>query len=234
MFHSLKTDQNTMALKRMLSRPGAQQRPGINSPAYFGKKPTPQDKIVNVVDKLGIPGLKNQQGTTRTIYHFLPLTEGTLPETNYPFFRNVKQAAFPYTNINENKLQAGEALAVQRIYFAILTVTTATGVLVDIDTFDSFATPAFYLSSWNLKIGSQDYTKDNTLMAFKPEYNKHALHTSYNVYHAGVETVIPPDIQFYLNVDAPPMTIPSSETLSFYIGCFLEGDGSILNMKTNL
>lgn len=222
-----------MALQRMLQRPGANK---LQQPAQqnFGVKPTPQNKIVSVIDKLGIPGLKNQQGTTRTIYDMLPLVEGLVAETQYAFFKNVKQRSFPFTNISDNKLQAGEAIAVERIYFAIVTQTTATQEIVDIQTFDAATATPFYLSGWNLKIGSQDYTKDNTLMAFKPEFNKNAMHPDYTVYHPGVNTVIPPDIQFYLFVDAPAMTNPSSSTLSFYLACFLEGDGSILNMKNTL
>lgn len=197
-------------------------------------KITAQGKMQAVVDKLGIPGLKGQQGTTRTIYHFLPITEGQNPITPYMFFQNVKNEQFPFTNLQDNKLEAGEAIAVERIYFVIMTITTATQNVTNIQTWDQFTTPGFYLSKWDLKIASQDYTKQVSAMSMKPEFNKDAKHAAYNVYHPGVYTVIPPDIQFVVPFTAPQMLLPSSGTLEFWLGCFIEGDASILNMKETL
>lgn len=198
------------------------------------QNPTPQGKIGMVADELNIPGIKGQQGTLRTIFHALPLTEGANAETTYPFFKNVKSVSAPFTNINENKLQSGEAIAVQRIYFGVMTITTATGAVLDYETFDQFSLPAMYGSTWNLKLAQQEYTKDNWNIASKPEFNRNAMHAAYNVYHTSVNTVIPPDIQFTVPFDAPAMLIPSSETLEFYIFCAIEGVGSVLNMRKTL
>lgn len=201
----------------------------------FGIKPTAQNKLVSVAEKLGIPGLVKQQGTTRQIYHFLKLKEGLNAETTYSFFKGVKNTQAPFTNITENKLQAGEAIAVERIVFAIMTVKQGTeGEVVNIQTLDAFGATGLYASQYNLKIGSQDYTKQNSMIVFKPEFNKDAMHSTYAVYTPGVFTVIPPDLEFYVNVFAPAITIPSSDTLDFYFGCFIDGDGSLMNMRETL
>lgn len=223
-----------MAPTRTIKRASpATQNAGGNMANAF-RKPTPQGKIVNVAQKLGIPQIAGQQGTTRGIFHFLPLTEGLNTPTTYPFFKNVKNSQAPFTNIDENKLQTGEAIACERMYFVIMSVTDATGAVANYQTLDEFALPAMYGATWNLKIGSQDYTKDTPGFASKPQFNRNAMHATYNVYHFGTDTVIPPDVQFYLNLAAPQMTVPTSATLTFYFGCVIEGDGSILNMRETL
>lgn len=224
--------------RRAAPKQSAHQRPG-NRPVNQNtgnmyNRLTPQGKMQQVAQKLGIPGIQGQQGTTRTIYHGLPLDQGLNDVKVYKFFQNVKAVGFPFTNIQENKLEAGEVIAVQRHYYAVVSFVAGTEEIASIQTLDNFAVPAMYGGTYNLRIGQQDYTKDTSLMAFKPEFNQHATHINYNVYHTGVDVVIPPDLQFTMPTTMPAMTIPSSDTLDFFLFAFIEGDGSILNMKNNL
>ena len=84
-------------------------------------------KIVQVGNAFSPSNLKigNQQASTRNVYDYIKL--GTNPNpTTLEFFKNVNQKSFPFTNLQQNKFDAGESLAVIRMHFSILMVATGT------------------------------------------------------------------------------------------------------------
>jgi hypothetical protein len=81
---------------------------------------TPQQKIVGVNNKFGNTNIKNQQGTTRTLFDTLPL-DG---RTTWRFFEDANTRQFPLTNIGSegNRLSVGETFVIQKAYLSIVTI----------------------------------------------------------------------------------------------------------------
>lgn len=82
------------------------------------QKLRPQNKMVNVNDRLGNDFLKNQQGTTKMVYDTLEITG----QNKYNFFQDSNTRSFPMTNVKNDSLPVAESLAVQRISLSILTI----------------------------------------------------------------------------------------------------------------
>jgi hypothetical protein len=81
---------------------------------------TPNAKIALVNNKLGNPALKNNQGTSSEVYDYVEVTAGSAAVVR--FFDNVNTKTFPFTNIQQNQLQAGEALSIEYVAFTRLVV----------------------------------------------------------------------------------------------------------------
>ena len=100
------------------------------------QKPTPQGKLVATSDKFGNRGIKKMQGSSIVKYHFLPLPAGAIASgSSFRFFENAGATQFPFTNLMEGKLQVGEAMVLERMYFSVLTVLTATNEITNIQNF---------------------------------------------------------------------------------------------------
>jgi hypothetical protein len=195
--------------------------------------PTAQAKLISVANAFGNTGIKKQQGSSLIVYDCLPLTEGLNQEQTLKFFKNVNTRQFPFTNISENKLQVGEAMVLERMYFAIISQLDATGEITNVQTFDAFATPAFYKSDFEIKQVNNTVVKPAPLTSMKPEFNREAKSTTYNVFHFDTDITLQPLLQFEVDLNVPEVTIPTSATLSFYMMCAIEGAGAIMNPKYN-
>jgi len=197
------------------------------NPSNF-KNPTPQAKMIEINNKFGNNGIKRQQGSTFIRYDYLPLTEGLNPADTFKFFINAATRQFPFTNLIKGQLMVGETLAVQRMYFVIMQILDATNEITDQTTLDTFGLPAAYNGEFLIQIENNVVVKPTPMTSLKAPFNRFAFFADYNVFHFDTDVIIPPLLSFEVDLRTPIMTVPTSETLSFYIGCVLEGAGSIL------
>lgn len=219
---------------------------GINQMNQF----SPNYKLVKVAQRMGVQNLANMQITTRQIYHAIKL-QTTAQVSTINFFINVNTTQFPFTNLNENKLQAGEAIAVERAYLTVL--STPTGNTQQIDTVN----PVEYFdwsrpilrSDFDLQIDRQTVTKKINTTSWYAPFNKDAnfgailfnnppettILNQYaygqSVYHFDNSFVIIPQIEFSCTLTIPKITVPAGA--DYYLMLNLEGLGCLFNPKGN-
>ena len=217
--------------KRRFPRAGSQApaRPAFVPPAL----PSAQQKLISVNDQLGMPGVATQQGSTIVKYDTLPLATGNIDRPPFMFFKNAKNRTLPFTNMEDNKLTVAESLVIERVYFFVITQETATGEFSNVQDLDAFGQPGSAISNLQIQIGNDIVMKQTPLLSFKPQFNKSAAFANYNVFHMQTLLTIPPGIEFNFALQLPKLNIPSSDTNTYYIGCSIEGPGSIFAPKIN-
>jgi len=186
-------------------------------------------QIVGVNERLGNFAVPNMQGTTRYIYDSQPLTNNATRQT-VTLFQGVSNRLFPLANINNNRFEPGESLAVTGIsWFSRLdTVTTLADVLrPGLQTANAFTNTLLL----NFFIGNQRVIKDLDL-----NYGRFMIGESKNpavintAFHLETPIVIPPQIEFYAT-----LTITNTSAIiadsRIYLGLF--GQGTLLNSKEN-
>lgn len=205
-----------------------------NSRPLPGGKITPQQKLIATSKRFGNSGLEDNQGSTICAYDHLPLAEGTLQQgTEFRFFENASNRAFPLTNLMEGKLQVGEGLVLKRIWFTVLSVIAATGEVIDEQTFDAFGLPGLNKSDFEFFNDNNRVIKPMPLTRQRPEFNWKAWNADSNIIHLDTDITLQPLIPFVCALRTPLITVPASETNNYYMGCYIEGPGAILNPRTN-
>jgi len=184
-------------------------------------------QIVGVNQRLGNTAVPNMQGTTRYIYD--SQVQSAVNNQTLTFFQNVSQRAYPNSNINNNRFEVGESLAIQGIsyFWTISTVTAlANQIQVQPDTGGDRFTNTFLL---DLFIGNQRVIKNLDL-----NYSKVGIGEAYdpaglsNVIRLETPIVIPPQIEFYATVRITGSGIVEAKRM--YLGLF--GQGTLLNTKS--
>lgn len=206
-------------------RPAGMQR---NPAAFPGASVTPSSgairKLVGASNRFGNPGIKNQQLTSFEIFHYIPY-DGTAQTIN--FFENVNTAQFPLANIQENRLQVGESMIIQRVWFVILTVVE--GVVTDAQTFDEAALPGLYLSQMNWLNDNNRVIKEISLTQAKAEFNRKAYNNLNNCIHLDTDITIQPLLRFVNSLKCPNV---GGGLVNTFIGCHAAGVGTLLAPKT--
>lgn len=217
---------------------------GINKPMQFSAN----YKIAEVAKRMGVQDLSKMQITTRQLYHAIRIvpTAGISGQT-FNFFLDVNTAKFPLTNLTENKLQAGEALAVERMYLSI--ITTGPGAPLNVlevqpmEFYPSFA--PFLRSDLDLNIDRQTVTKRINTTSFYAPFNKDAnfgaqlfdgiqfKNYGQSVYHLDNSFVIIPQIEFSVTLTTPAITTVPNPALDYYLMLNIEGLGCLFNPKGN-
>ena len=181
-------------------------------------------KMVDRARKFGNPALANQQFTEREIWDYLPMDGRRI----FEFFKNVNTRNFPYTNIQENKLQTGETMVLKRIFFAVITVNPLNPEEVtNVQTLTAAGFPGLNLNEWEWFNDNVRTVKAKGGLANTPEFNKTAFNDKMNVYTLQSEITIPTLVQFGSVVEVPVYT-PVANT---FLGFHAEGLGTILNPK---
>lgn len=204
-------------------------------------------KIVSVNNAMGVKGIGNMQGTTRTIYDAVQLSTSANSNT-LTLFENCKTRTFPLTNLTENKLQVGESLALQRWTFYLIECTSGTTNAIGVLPLAYFAAlQRMYASTYDLFIAQDTVIKKQPLSALFAPFNKDAnfMGGAYfqETTNAGTtfpyphdvcwfdnNIIIPPQIEFKVQITIPPITLPSG--FDFYLACSLEGLGSLYAPKS--
>lgn len=209
-------------------------------------------KIVQVNNKLGIKNIQNQQGTTRVIYDALPISNANSGQT-LRFFENVNNRQFPFTNINENKLQVGESLALQRFSVALLTTDVNTGAVLNVLSIDNIAagTNALYRSDLSFSLAQDTVIKKLPLHSMYAPFNKDSkfygnifvnpgagppfeaqLGLPQDVFYFDNDIIVPQQIEFVAELRLPQFTLTLNAFANYYLLLTMEGLGSLFSPKT--
>lgn len=184
-------------------------------------------KVANTNNMLGNTSIAYQQGSTRVIYDALPLNATTFVMN---FFENVQTRVFPFTNLNQNRLNPGESMAITRMYFAVMTAAAPPTVTLVAPLSTAAATQGLYASSFSVNIAQQEVIKKMPLMSMQSQFNKSAKFLNNDVIEFDNFIVIPPQLEFNVQVLLPTYAAVANN----YLVCVIEGLGSLLSPKVNL
>jgi len=181
--------------------------------------------------------MDQMQGTTRVIYD----TVNFNGRTSYSYFSELpsKQttilAGGPATNINDNRFEPGEGMVIKEIGFANLTATGANVIQMDQSTFT--------LALIDIIVGNQRVVKDLPLFAggvispinnINTRTNVATEVKRYNVMRLFTNIIIPPQIQFFVNLRAPwAPTADTPDQSAEALRCYLKGYGKLFNSRNN-
>lgn len=187
---------------------------------------TPQRKIISVTDRLGNQGIRNQQGTTRIIYDTLPL-DG---RTQFRFFEESNNRNFPLTNMGSdgNKLPVGNALAIERMYLAVVTIVA--GNVTVISPLFNGAHPNIEVGELSILIANSQVLKQMAVLSQKPTFNKNAGHNEYNNFEFDTQLVINPLLEFVFDLKANTNVAVANT----YLRLTVEGVGAIIAPRTTM
>lgn len=205
------------------------KKPGFNN--Y--QEPTPQAKLINASNRFGNGGLKNSQGSTYCIYDSLLLPQGlTQAGTTFKFFENTASRIFPFTNLREGRLPVAEGFVLERMWFTVMTVVNATGEIITVGQL-VIASQGLYKSDFEFFNANNRVIKPTPIIKQLPAFNWKAWHQSNEVIHLDTDITIQPLIEFKCQVTIPTVTLPVSLTASYYLQCYCEGSGAIMNPRAN-
>lgn len=184
-------------------------------------------QIVGVNSRLGNTAVAGMQGTTRFIYDSQEQTAAN--NQTLTFFTNVSQRQFPQANVNNNRFEPGESLAIQGVAF-FWRANTITALSDAIQTTAETATPRFTTTlTFDLFIGNQRVIKSVDLnyarMGIGEAQDPAVLS---NVLRFETPIVIPPQIEFYATVRITGTAAVDAKRM--YVGLF--GQGTLLNTKS--
>jgi hypothetical protein len=192
---------------------------------------TPSAKIALVNNKIGNPALKRNQGSSTEVYDYINVTANIGTQQVLRFFADVNTKTFPFTNIQQNQLQAGEALSIEYIAWTRIVVKQN-----KIDTFETLtqAVNALSLAQFNLLLDNSRIIKTNSLARSFDELNTQGGTANNSLWYPDTDLVIPPQIQFTAELTVPANTDTAAEGETVFYGCHLFGTGAILNLKANV
>jgi hypothetical protein len=184
-------------------------------------------QIVGVNQRLGNTAVPNMQGTTRAIYDSQVLAVSA--NQTLTFFQGISGRLYPFANINNNRFEVGESLAITSIAFCGAEPDATFDTMAD-ELYENFSTGATVTNTFlfNLYIGNQRVIKD-----FDLNYSRFGIGEAYasgrqkNVIHLETPIVIPPQLEFYATVTITA----SANTLARRFFLILSGPGTLLNTK---
>lgn len=207
-------------------------------------------KIVRVNDNMGVKGINKQQGTTRYIYDCLPINN-VASNTTLHFFQGVANRQFPFTNLNQNKLNIGESLALQRFSLCLLGTNSTTGAVTSVLPIDNLAagTNALYRSDLTVNIAQTEVITKLPIHTMYAPFNKKAqfygqvlvnpgeptqianLGIPHDVFHFDSDVIIPPQLEFVAHLQLPAFNLNLATGQNFFLMLTLEGFGSLFAPK---
>lgn len=194
---------------------------------------TPNAKLAMVGNRLGNPGLKNNQGSTFEVYDYIDVTATIGAKQTLRFFESVNTKTFPLTNLQQNQLQVGEALAIQYIAFTRIEEVIATSVISSqtalISTVSGLA-----LSQFSILLDNSRIIKINSLTRANANLNPKGGTAQNALWYPDTDLTIPPQISFTSELTIPANSDSAPAGSKVYYGVHLFGTGAILNLKTNV
>lgn len=193
-------------------------------------------KIVGAANRFGNPGIQNQQLTTMEIFHLLPVGApgaAVVSGTTLDFFRNVNTAVFPYSNIQENRLQVGETMVINRVHFTLVGTDKNNNIISE-QTFGAAGIAGLYYSQFSWLNDNNRVLKTLSLTNMQPEFNRKGFNEFNNVFHLETDITIQPLIRFVCQLELTGITaLPANaDVTTWYIGCHASGTGTLLAPKT--
>jgi len=187
---------------------------------------SPQQKMIQVANKVGNRGIAQQQGTTRSIYDQLPV-DG---RTDFKFFKDSQARSFPQSNLTGGKLSPQEMLTIQRIYFALVNVDGADpNDFLSIETLDN-ADANIQGGQFTIETAEQIVCKDIPLASLLSSFNKSSQFFEQVIFYMDTELTLSPQLEFKVTVSIPtPVTVADQ-----FLRCTMEGPGSLINLKATV
>lgn len=193
------------------------------------QKLRPQEKLVNVNNRLGNDFLRTMQGTTKMVYDTLEVLPG---QNVYQFFKDTNTRTFPFCNVKNDSLPVAESLSVQRISLSVLVeTTTGSGTKYDIEPIEGIVSN-LELSDLSLKIANDVVMKPIAVQHFLPEYNKSATNDNLEIFEMNTDMIIPPQLDFSFELRVFNL-INTSSGSNVFLRLIVEGVGAQFNGKTN-
>lgn len=186
---------------------------------------SPQSKTINVNDKFGNTGIRNQQGSTVVKYDTLPI-DG---RSEFRFFEGASARTFPETNCTTegNKLGVGNSMVVERVYLTILEkVANVYSSVAELSLTTTL--PAILLSEFGFAIANSDVIKQLPVLSFLPQFNKNAENELSTSFDFDTQIVIPPLLEFVATLRLTRGTTIADTFLRLTI----EGSGAIIAPRT--
>lgn len=193
------------------------------------QKLRPQEKLVDVNNRLGNNFLRTMQGTTKMVYDTLEILPG---QNVYQFFKDTNSRTFPFCNVKNDSLPVAESLSVQRISLSVLaeTIDPATGSTFSVSPIVGIISN-LELSDLSLKIANDVVMKPITVQHFLPAYNKNATNEELEIFEMNTDMVIPPQLDF--TFDLRVFNLINTGANKVYLRLIVEGVGAQFNGKTN-
>ena len=182
-------------------------------------------KINAVNNSLGNTAIGQQQGSTRVIYDALPLNALAF---QLNFFENVQTRVFPFTNLNQNRLNPGESLSITRMYFCVMTAAAPPTVTLVAPL--ATAAAGLYASNFSINIAQQEVVKKYPLMSMQSTFNKSSSFANNDIIEFDNYIIIPPQLEFTVQVNLPTYAALANQ----FLVCVIEGLGSLLAPKVTL
>lgn len=188
---------------------------------------TPQQKGIGVNNRFGNSNIRLQQGTSKSIFDTIIVTQAELQQgVTIRFFEDVQNRAFPLTNLdNTNQLTVGETLITENYYLAVGDISD--GV---IGKFDPLQNDILGQSEFSFEIGNSLTIKRLPLLSSVGPFNPNAGFNEYTVYNFYTQVVIPPLMNFVGIVRVPPFAGAPADGLALRLN--IEGVGSLLAPRT--
>jgi len=176
------------------------------------------------------------QGTTRNVYDTVNMTG----LRTYSFFSELpsKQTTLlgnaPATNITDNRFEPGEGMVIKELAFANYEATAANVADLNLG--------IAALGLVDIVVGNTRVVKDLPLLAGSTigAINNLNLKTSvatevlrYNCVRLFTNIVIPPQIQFFVNLRLPFAPAAESGQGAAVLRCYLKGYGKLFNPRNN-
>ena len=211
------------------------QRPAMGRPNPY-QNPTPAAKGVHVADKFGLQRLTENQGSTVEIFDYVKVATGAAPQ-KVEFFTALNSKSYPYTNLQQNQLQAGEMLIFTHIFITCWTVTSDTNYNANAATVSyqplALVTGAA-MGLLNVQLDNNRVIKNNSLARCTSNFNKVGKTSINNIFELENPITLIPQVSITAVIDLPAITMPAAAGQQSYIGIHLTGPGAILNMKQNV
>lgn len=194
-----------------------------------------RNKMIGKNDQFGQTNIKGQQGTTRVLYDSLEFDNNTFLANGATlrFFEEANTRQFPLTNMGSfgSKLQPGESVAVMYMSFSLLVLTTIEDrTTCEVNPLWKFS-ECMSLAEFTMKIANQQVIKPIPIMETRPDFSKDDNPGS-NKYTFLSTLIIPPMIDFSVELKFPQIVGKLTPDQRAYIRCSIEGLGSILASKT--
>ena len=188
---------------------------------------TPQQKGIGVNNRFGNSNIRLQQGTSKSIFDTIIVTQAELQQgVTIRFFEDVQNRAFPLTNLdNTNQRTVGETLITENYYLAVGDISD--GV---IGKFDPLQNDILGQSEFSFEIGNSLTIKRLPLLSSVGPFNPNAGFNEYTVYNFYTQVVIPPLMNFVGIVRVPPFAGAPADGLALRLN--IEGVGSLLAPRT--
>jgi hypothetical protein len=217
---------------------------------------TPSQKLAVVAKRYNMPGLLKMQPTEQLIYDSFDLAQlSTSGSTTVSFFTNSNTKNFPLTNLQQNKLNAGNVIVIQYVQLQLVTCAVVGGVSVitnirALEENQSGTVGATFksllASQLTIVLGSSEVVKDfpltNGYAAFNPNarfgnkaFASATISEQYG--HSNIdlrsEPVILPQLEFKANLQLPQVAVgvPPATAGTQFLRLCLGGFGTIPAMS---